>query len=173
MPRPSPSSLHSIDHDDRSVGIDTDHHKVHEGERFTVYNKTVLALAGVLDILLVVPANIQSHLLFEVVGQRGGVVDVYRGTTVSANGSAIPKWNKSDEYATALGSATFYTGPTITDIGTQITALNFAVGRSAGGTASFAGERNLGPSLNYLFRVTSDAASNRVITTFDWYEHEV
>ena len=173
MSRASPSSLHKIDSTDRSVGIDTDHDKIHNGERFTIFNESVLASAGILNILLVVPASVQTHLILTVSGTLGGVVRVFKGTTYSATGSAVTKFNKNDAYPTATGSSLFYTGPTITADGTQFAGLNFASGKNAGSDASFKAERVLGPDLTYLFRIVSDDNNNRVVTTFDWYEVSV
>lgn len=156
------------DVDDKLVAIQDIENRIHEGEVFVGVTSVTLGAAGVQDYLFKTGAK-TAHIFGFVSGVLGGHVEIYEDTTVSANGTQGNIYNVNRTSAnTPL--AVLYAGPTVTGVGNVIDRYNFASGLNAGGEHLAANEWIFKANSNYLFRVTSDNASNRIILRASWYE---
>jgi len=147
--------------------IDENHRLIHDGFFFELWRgDTSLADAANLDLMLVVPAGTYPHLQDVSLESDGGVVTLamYEGTTVSANGTSLPVFNKNRN-SSNTNNTTLYYAPTITDVGTQFkhAAIVSDSQSSEIFSQSKAGEWVLAPATNYLIRVNNASGAARNI----------
>lgn len=141
------------------VVIDTVHDRIHRGQMFSAsFVNAALGSAGTLEVLLVVTGD--AHLRLKGSSGGDGRLQIYEGTTVSANGAALslPNRNRGSALSTTLAA---YSGPTITADGTLLydTIIPGGSGNfSGGGSGGFLEEFDLVAG-NYLIRLTNIAAS--------------
>ena len=163
------------------VGIDYDHHQIHEGEtfRWSVYVGS-LASSVSKDIRLVVP-NITipvsvnpvvyvPHIRFEAIADSFGQLFLYEGTTFSGNGSQRTPiaLERNGTYTPKLQ---IWEDPTVNVIGTLIwQGVNFAAKTSAGSIDSSKNEFPLKNNTSYCLRYTSGTAGLKVLMRIEWYE---
>ena len=157
--------------------IDYAHHEIHEGNHFkSGYQDTSMAASDVINLLFVTPDTaVWGH--WTLVGQSTGeaVIQVFEGTTVSGNGTAVARWNRNRNLAAVNESdiLVFHT-PTITGDGTKMsekwiggTGFKADVGGGTRGDSEYVLKQNT----NYLVRLTAVGAGIKGAIGGDWYEH--
>ena len=155
--------------------IDTVHNRVHEGRFFSGgYYNAAVADTATLDILIQSSATLSTHMRFE--GAAGGdaLLQIYKGTTFSAVGTAIPMSNHNDTSAKAFSGTVTHT-PTITAVGTALNDTKYVPGgqkaQSGGGAGSFGSEFVLAANTVYLFRLTNiGGAAKRMSASIEGYQ---
>jgi hypothetical protein len=157
---------------DGLITIDAVHSEVHKGDGFSHTEKHAIANGASFDVLMINPAGNRPHFRSLTIADGAPMdVELFEGTTVSANGSTMGVLN-TDRNSANTNNMTLFSGPTITDDGSLI-EFNFVVGdRKAGGTAeSPVLEWILKEDTNYLLRVTNNSggASDFAHNLF-WYE---
>ena len=161
------------------VAIDALHYMVHQGFVFHI-SHTIAALANTAshEILVKVPASTYPHLHKHVtyVGAGDVDLDIFEGTTVSADGTAITSHITNRNSSNTPGTL-FYHTPTVTDDGTLIhdqwvpPTSSGTGGSHDGADASTGEEWLLAPSTNYLIRITNNSGDTiRVWEEILWYE---
>lgn len=155
------------------VFIDSVHHQIHEGEQFNYTEVITLGSAATQDYLLIVPAGDYPHLSYSIEGLYGITVELFEATDKTQSAAAVTSFNRNRN-STKTPDMTIKKGTDAgsTD-GTRILWRKAGSGTSQGklsGTSQDNHERILKVSTNYIFRITSAAASNDINVQFDWYE---
>jgi hypothetical protein len=159
-----------------AVTIDRPHDEIHEGDSFTYQDVITLASAATQDYLLTVANTTKwPHFVFEVEGTFGITVELYEGADRTGT-SAQSIINRNRNSATTAGMTVHKGTSGGTTDGTRIqwaaSGSGAAAGRLAGALREVS-EMLLDQNVKYIFRVTSDANSNRIAVKLDWYEHVV
>ena len=155
------------------VVIDAAHHHLHEGETHQyTYAPAALANGNNLDHRFVVPTLTATtrtpHLVIELDSTGESWLYLYETPTTSANGTLQTVYNKNRNSATTPGS-TVYLTPTVTAVGTLISAWIVGSGEKSGGSTRESIEWDLKSNTTYLIRVTAKNANN-ISLRFIWYE---
>lgn len=159
---------------DVPVVMDYAHHQVHEGEMFQ-YNITPQALASGDSLLLrfavgtLTATTRTPHAIFEVDSTAETWVYLYEGPTLTGNGTAGSAVNRNRNISTAATSVP-YINPTVSGNGTLLTSWITGSGTRAGGGTRDSVEWDLKSATNYLYVITSKAASNDVCARLIFYE---
>lgn len=159
--------------------ISSEHRQTHDGMTFHFTERfAALANLGVHNVLFKVPAGTYPHAYtFRFSIQDAPVnIEIYEGTTVSADGSAVSTFNRNRN-STRTPTCTAFTGPTITGDGTLIHDRYVpSAGGSGVNTVGIIGdgageEWLLKPSTNYLIRLTNNSGG-AIDGTYEmlWYE---
>ena len=158
--------------------IDALHRHTHDGFVHHLSGKVTGMIDTDVDNFLLVPGGAPHFQRFRIAASRGDIdIQVYEGTTVSANGSEVGS-NNTNRFSSNVAATKLYSGPTITDDGTLIhttwmppTATG--TGQSASGLV---GETNgeewiLSPANNYLIRITNNSGAT-IAYSYEmlWYE---
>lgn len=143
----------------------------HKGNSYFVKGwQDVDGAATVVNFLFKVGST-TPHARWKVGGETEFTLQIYEGTTVSANGTPVTSYNVNrDSSNTATVSA--FTAPTITGDGTLIWSGKIGSGFDA--TESSTGEIIAATNTNYLFRITKNTANVHYFDyDFEWYEHNI
>lgn len=157
------------------VGLDFDHHQVHEGESFQwTYGPAALANGASLDYRIVVGAVTATtrtpHLVIDIDSTVETWVYLYENPTTSSDGTAKVPLNRN-RGSTATPNATFFEAPTVTGVGTLLTAYISGAGKSGGGAEPRGiSEWVLKPSTVYLVRATAKTTGDNVAIRYQFYE---
>lgn len=154
---------------DAFVVLSSDQKHIHSGEVFMVSGQADLNTDDTLDILFVSSPLVTTHLTFQIRATVETNLVLYEGTTVSDNGSAVSITNHNRQ-SINVPKTKAYSGPTVTDEGTQLLELHFGSGQQTGGHSMHDNEIILAKDTNYLLRVTSEANSNDIGFQSHWYE---
>jgi len=161
---------------DIPVMIPFDHHQVHEGEAHGYANLvSSLGSGASKDFRLNVPVGLNSaatcpHLVYEVISTGEAEVYLYEGMTFAGgNGGTQRTCYNRNRNSASLAQMTIFEDPTPATTGTNIWIGLVGSGNKAGSGDRALTEWLLAPG-NYLARVTSRTASNKVVIRFDWYE---
>ena len=156
------------------------HRMVHEGFFFHCsFENLTLADATAANTLLTIPAGISPHIRAAVgtISDGPATVELFEGTTVSANGTLKTTFNQNRTLAATLAQMTVHAGPTITDDGTRlIVRLMPSLGGTKNeerGTAieSFGEEWVFAEDTKYLLRVTNRSGGTiEAAIAMQWYE---
>lgn len=159
--------------------IDQEHLKIHQGKGFTLAKRIVIDDTGgatpTHEFLGIVPAGVFPHFRSITVSSDGGPVDVdlYEGTTVSANGTAITPYNNNRNSGTTA-AMTVFESPTITTDGTLLEPIIIPGTKQQGSFGSEASnEWNLKADTIYMIRITNNtigAGTSRFTLNMFWYE---
>lgn len=155
------------------VVIDAALHHLHEGETHQyTYTPTALANGNNLDHRFVVPTLTATtrtpHIIIELDSTGECWLFLYETPTTSANGTLQTVVNKNRNSATTPGS-TVYLAPTVTAVGTFLSAWIVGSGEKSGGSTRESIEWDLKSNTTYLIRVTAKNANN-ICLRFIWYE---
>lgn len=162
---------------DVPVYVDFSHHQVHEGESHEYcYLIGSLASGVSQDFRINVPAGLTPttrtpHFLMEVISTLEAEIYLYEAMTytVGNGGTLQTSYNRNRNSATTPAT-TIYLTPTPATTGTQIW-----IGLTGSGVRAGSGDRaltewDLAANKDYLFRITSRAAGNKILVRFLWYE---
>jgi len=160
---------------DIPVFMQFDHHQVHEGETH-IWSVLVASLASGSnkDIRLVVPAGLTPttqtpHLEYEIITTGEAEVYFYEATTYTAPGTLVTSINRNRN-SIITPAMTIYEDPTVNAVGTLLWLGLTGSGVKAGGGDRGLAEFDLAANQVYTLRVTSRAASNKVVIRLNWYE---
>ena len=154
------------------VFIDTIHNRIHRGQFFSLDQfNTGLAAAGTIELLVKVTTG--AHVRLTAAAGGDARLQLFEGTTVSANGTPLTPVNRN-RFSTLAAVTQFYSGPTITADGTSLldTLLPGGTGGifSGGGGGETFEEFILAPG-NYLVRLTNISGSTQPANVqVDFYE---
>jgi hypothetical protein len=164
---------------DRASGsiqmIDYAHHEIHEGDTYSITGQVTLASGNVKDFLFAVPTSETAegkrpHIVATIRSSGEANFMGYEGTVTSSLGGAITAFNH-DRGSSNTSAITVSNTPTMSTTGTAIFEQHFGGGQNIPGTGRAENEWILAHNTNYLFTIKSEAASNDVSWTFNWYEH--
>jgi hypothetical protein len=162
---------------DIPVTIDYDHHQVHEGESH-VFSYLISSLnSGVSqDFRLNVPTGLTPttrtpHVVFEVISTAETEIYLYEGMTFTAgNGGTLQtSYNRNRNSATVPGMKVYLT-PTPATTGDLIHIGLTGSGKAAGVEGRSLTEWDFKPNTDYLKRITSRAAGDKIVVRVIWYE---
>ena len=150
-----------------NVGIEYSHYKVHDGQMYSANYSFGITSASNLDIMVIV-ADDEPHITFEVAGTGQALVTMYEGITSSANGTSIPVYNFNRESANSTTLA-FFRGSTWST-NSEITLKQYVMPGGAtpvtrvGGATRQGTEWELSPNEKYLFRIANQAGTTNTVT---------
>jgi hypothetical protein len=143
--------------------IDIGFSQLEAGDLFQVSEKFPnLSDGGNADLLIKVSSNVNVVCAFKVVGQARSELFLYEGTTVSTDGTELtPRSRNRQKASDASAAASFHSGPTVTDVGTELMASRGPGGAfglfATGGESADIAQWVLKRDENYLFRLTNDS----------------
>jgi len=165
--------------------ITTPHQRVHEGVMFTVgYTWDGVADTNVVEYLVSVGSNKTLHSVLSAAGSGDFDLEIFEGTTTSADGTALTEFDHNRITANSSDAA-FYRDPTVTADGTQLGPLihlpGGAVGQGnkgslvgAGGENTYDSEIIFKTSTKYLIRLTNVAgAASDLLVLHTFYENGI
>jgi hypothetical protein len=155
--------------------IDYAHHEIHSGSHYFYDSHHDIAKAGVAEHIVITPDTTKwAHMVMSVESTAGQILlEVFRGATVSANGTLETAINRNGNYADA-STTLIYETPTVTGDGTLIRSSVYGTGKnsSTGGGDRGSSETVLKQNTIYLLRITEqNILATTVNINFDWYEH--
>lgn len=158
------------DQDGALYSIDSIHAKVHEEDLYDAGHKfiDVSSSGGTAEILLKNPAGNEAHIRNAsfLPDTAPGEVEIYEGTTVSADGTSVDEVSRNRENPGG-NDLSIFRGPTITSDGTQLKPFGIVGGRKIGALGEDRGEEwALDADTNYLIRYTN-LSSN--IANYSWF----
>ena len=139
-----------------------------EGFSYIHSDRVTLGNGATRDILLITPAGTDVHFAATIRSTGEAFYELFEGTTVSANGSALNTYNRNRRSSNTTG-VLLYAGPTISNDGTLIKEIGFGSGNKEAGRFE-ATDIILKREHNYLLRITSNAVDNAVSYILDWNE---
>lgn len=153
------------------VSIDETHHIIHLEKHFTASDYDGALLSGVSKEWLLKTGSIEPHTIFELNASNGGLLEIFEGTAVSANGSSVSTFNNRRS-SIGVSLATFFADPTVTTAGTKILSVsagNDSAPVKINSILDRSNEMILKPSINYLFRYTPNS-NQRASLELNFYE---
>ncbi|MBK7366192.1 MAG: hypothetical protein IPI97_14840 [Nitrosomonas sp.] len=159
---------------DMPVFILAKHHHLHEGEMHQVtYPPAALANNASIDFRLVIgnliPTTRTPHITIELDTTGESWLYLYETPTTTANGTQLTAINKNRNQTAIAPNMTVWQAPTVTAVGTMLSAWISGSGEKSGGQSRESVEWDLAPNKVYLVRVTAKNANN-VCLRFIWYE---
>ena len=152
------------------TSIDFAHSQTHRGLLFTASQTFSVDTASSVTLFLKTGETWGPHTAFRVASGADARIELFEGTTVSSNGTAVSVFNNNRTSSTISEPTVFHT-PTITGVGTLIfDGLNpggsrgNAVGGVFHGALRKGAEWILNMSTNYLMRVTNLSLATEDIT---------
>lgn len=163
------------------VIVPYDHHQIHEGEFYSSYKYTASLASGANSDTRVVVPSINTmglnpvvmcpHFRFDVVASDIAEIFIYEGATFSNTGStqAIVNHERNNPN---ISKMSVWTGVTTATTGSVLLwrGILFGSRTAAGDSDNAINEFVLKSGTEYLFRVTSGAAGNKVLERLNWYE---
>ncbi len=107
-------------------------------------------------------------MMFEVDSTGESWCALYETPTTSANGTQMTAYNRNRN-SSNTPVTTIWSAPTVTNVGTLLSACIIGSGEKAGGNERSASEWDLKTNTVYLFQITAKNANN-VCVRFQWYE---
>ena len=151
--------------------VDYEHHEIHSGSHYFVAGQETEASAATIEFIVVTPDSTSwSHMTFEIVGSGDTTFAIYEGASGITGGSSTTPLNNNRNSANTSGLTLTKDPTSITSDGTLIYEQRVGSNRQAG-LLGRGQEIILKQDETYLFRVTSNAASNNISYKAEWYEH--
>lgn len=156
------------------VGIDIVHHKVHEGNFYTVsdYDSAVQIVAPKYWHIITPNTAKRIHAVISVISNLAGLVGFFEAPTTSANGTALTARN-NDRNSGNTPTVLFYKDPTVTTKGTALlygrNGANNTKTQIGGITRSNA-EFILKQNTKYFVKFTADANNTEAVFVCEFYE---
>lgn len=160
---------------DTSIAIDKAHREIHEGHSYCSSFNATLASGAATTFLVNTPAgNIVGHLIMSLRSSGESNIKVYEGATVSALGTVMQE-TQHNRNSSRAALIEITRAPTVTSLGTVLDGFEFHVGagQTRGGEARGISELVMKPSTLYIINGISEASSNDVTLSIDWYEDRV
>jgi hypothetical protein len=154
-----------------SVVLDHAHHEAHDGSAFTISHSGTENSAANINVTLTTPNSTnEMHLVASVFGSGQATFEIGEVVTASTGGAIVP-YNHNRNSANTSGAVAPLSDDNITDMGTIIYTTVIGAGQTQEGDDRGAHEWVLKRNTKYAFRLTSNAASNRLRLNLIWYEH--
>lgn len=159
---------------DIPITLDLAHHQLHEGESHQItIAPAALAINTSIDLRLVVgnlaPTTRTPHLTIEADATTEAWLYLYETPTTTVDGTPQTAYNRNRNSAT-VPNMQAYLGPTVTAVGTLLSAWIIGSGTRGGGATRDALEWDLKANTVYLVRLTAKAASCNAALRCQWYE---
>lgn len=159
---------------DIPVMIDYPHHQLHEGESHQVtIAPAALASGSSIDLRLVVgnltPTLQTPHIEIEVDATAEAWIYLHESPTVTTPGTQQAALNRNRNVA-AVPNMTVWLAPTVSALGTLLSAWIIGAGNKTGGASRDSLEWDLKANTVYLIRTTAKAAGCNVAERLLWYE---
>lgn len=157
---------------DLPVFVEFSHHQIHEGEaHMACYLIASLGLNANFNFRINVPTSIYPHTVIEVISTSEAELFLYEGMTFTAgNGGTQVATNNHNRNSSIIPGTTIYQNATPATTGTEIWCGLVGSGNRAGSGDRGLNEFILKANTNYLYRVTSRVASNKILVRFNFYE---
>ena len=157
--------------------IDVDHHRIHEGHRFTTVDiDHAVATAAPKYWLIRPPKRPLIHFMYSINATYSGTIELFRGPTVTDPGVALLVDN-NNQNMTRTATLLVYRDPTITDdgvrIGGQVLGSDGLAANNKGaegGSRDRKNERPLRCGTDYIVKFTSVLNDTRVSFRIEHYE---
>ena len=151
------------------------HHEIHEGSHFKADRQDIaLSTTDTIELLLTTPDTTKwVHFLLTMQSTGEVVVELYEGTTVSAEGTAITPINRNRNSATKSVVVVTHT-PSVSSDGTKLTENwigTTGFKEDIGDTLRDNSEIILKQNTKYLIRLTAVGDGIKGAIGGDWYEH--
>lgn len=152
--------------------IDTAHAWGHRGKAFIVGGIFGPLATGIATDILIQTVNVM-HTKFNVAAAGDCEIHIFEGTTFSAAGAPLIKFNRNRN-SSIVSDSLISSAPTITVDGTPF-PVGFLPGGSGGNASGgqsvgFDNELVLAPATNYLLRVITRAVNIYIAPHIEWYE---
>lgn len=149
------------EHSSALVTIESEHHRIHQGEGYTASGKATIANVGGEQLYLLDNTNgTHPHFRELSVNAAAGPMDLYlyEAPTTSDNGTQLATLN-NNRNSTNASVLDLYTGPTVSGNGTQLEYFMLAGTKKDGGTVGGVPvEWILKPATKYLIRIVNNVA---------------
>lgn len=168
----SDGDIVNIDSDTRAIAvIEYPHKEIHDGNSYVLNGDDHDLSVGQTFDLTVLTSNTTNwmHAVWEAEGTDAIHIFVYEGVTVNVPGTPTTPINR-DRNSPNTSDAICREGDTFTNLGTLLWEWHTGDKKVAG----VGGERDeyiLRQGTQYLFRVESEVANNKVSGQLSWYEH--
>lgn len=160
--------------------LEIQHHKIHEGNHFTVHNITLAIPLSSSKYFLIIPPPIQPdgsvieiHLIFELDSlTSGGTLELFENPTITANGTPLNIFNNNRRSSTTSQTQVFE-DPTVTfDNPPPLFQGIVSVGGTVGDFNRDEEEFILDESFNYVLKFTnSTIATANINIDLNWYDN--
>jgi|SRR3989304_6810428 len=161
--------------------IDIAHHRIHEGNHFTVHKISTGIVAPKYFLIIPPPVQlggrtIEMHLIFEVDSDMGGTLEFFESPTITDNGIDLSSIIKNNNRRSSTTSqVTIFENPTVTNDGTPL----FQQRKGTATTGTELGEFRrsdeefvLNPSDKYILKFTPLGITGANITVeLNWYDN--
>lgn len=144
---------------------------LHAGDLFWHSSGNSLATATSAYLLFITGA-MEVHMVYNTLKTDNApvAIEFYEGCTVSANGFALPVYNKNRN-STMVAQSLVYGGPTVVTPGTLLSADVIYGGNKDASATGLPNEWLLKANTKYLFKVTNNAAQTlNYVGSFAWME---
>ena len=153
--------------------ISVPHHKVHEGEMYSVSQNGDLSNGASQDTLIITPdSTIWAHLTISIETEAEASYIFYESANITDPGASITPVNRNRNSTNTSVLFISYNA-TVADPGTPLHREHWGTSKSRGGEERSEQEWVLKQNASYILRVTNETTSeNYISTVLIWYEHE-
>ncbi len=155
------------------VAIEIEHHRVHEGNFYTVtdYDADVDNASPKYWHIIVPNTAVRVHIKIAIAVDAPGLIQVYENPTTTDNGTVIIAYNNDRNSANSATCAHYY-DPTVSNDGTLLEAFRIGAGgkQKIGGDARQFAELILKQNEQYLIKFTPDGDNAEVTFNSQFYE---
>lgn len=158
--------------------IDVDHHRIHEGHRFTTVDIDDVGVGAAAPKywLFRAPNLPLIHFIYSVHATYSGTVELFRGPTVTDDGTPLLVDNNNQNNS-RMATMLAFSNPTVTDDGTLIGGMVIGSDGAAtnnkgaiGGERDRKNERILKKNTDYVIKFTPILNDTRVSVRVEHYE---
>jgi hypothetical protein len=153
---------------DIPVGIDFEHHQVHEGESYVASLEQLSIGTGTVKFSIDVPVDTYPHMIISVDTYDGACLVRKYHTATYTGGSAMTAVNRNRNSANAAAT-TIKSGITSTN-GTLFESFFAGSAKTTGGNGRSMSEIILKANSTYRFDVVGQSANTKAVINFFWYE---
>ena len=144
---------------------------IHEGSHYFVEGYDTIGSAATIDFTIVTPdTTTWAEMRFQITGSLKFTIQVYEGTDADADGTLATPIN-SNRNSNNTSVLVVRRDPTINTVGDLIGGQSYGDNKKYGGTAEKDDFMILEQGQTYLYRITSNAASNVLSFAGRWMEH--
>jgi len=150
--------------------IDIQHAQVHKGNHFFVKSFAEITGASTTAEFLIKTGAKFPHARVIATSNAEFIIDIYEGTTVSADGTPVTVFN-NDRNSATTATVSLFTSPTITGDGTLLWRSKLGDSGNPAGSLQTSQELIAKDNENYLLRITKVTSGTHYIDyDFFWYE---
>lgn len=159
--------------------VELAHHRIHEGNHFLVHKVSLgINIVSPKYFLIIPPSSagtdtVEMHLIFEIVTDIGGTLELFEDNTIANNGTALDIIN-NNRRSTQVSSAEVYEDPNVTTEGITIFQERKGTTTSGDELGEFSRDDEeiiLHPDKNYLLKFTPLANGANITMELNWYDN--